>query len=78
MAVAGRARSLLQSALGFGSRTNVAAWLVAGGAAYWLFVVPERKRAQEEQQVRQLSRQLADERRLLQQELQGRGSKAAR
>ena len=28
---------------------NVAAWLVAGGAAYWLFVVPERKRAQEEQ-----------------------------
>ena len=40
---------------------NVMAWLVAGGLAYYLWVVPERQRNEEQQRVREQARRWAEE-----------------
>jgi hypothetical protein len=56
---------VLSDAVGFRGRKNLYAWLVAGTLAYYFYVVPERKKAEEQKLARELARSLAEEKGLL-------------
>lgn len=45
--VATRARRFLSETFGVRGSKNLTSWLLAGAAAYYLFYLPERQRAQE-------------------------------
>lgn len=42
-------------------RQNLMAWLVAGGLAYYLWVVPERQRNDEQERVREQAKRWAED-----------------
>ncbi|KAI3430793.1 hypothetical protein D9Q98_009205 [Chlorella vulgaris] len=53
-------RGMISDAFGVRGRRNLMAWAVAGGIAYYLYIVPERKRDEEQQRVREQARQWAE------------------
>ncbi|EFN52582.1 hypothetical protein CHLNCDRAFT_138591 [Chlorella variabilis] len=53
--------SIWSGALGFRGRRSFVAWMVAGGLAYYLYVVPDKQRAEEQQRVREQAKRWAEE-----------------
>ncbi|KAI7845405.1 hypothetical protein COHA_001110 [Chlorella ohadii] len=62
--MAGRASPIggvFSDAFGFRGRRNLMAWAVAGGLAYYLWVVPIKQRDDEQQRVREQAKKWAEE-----------------
>lgn len=51
----------ISSTFGFRGRRNLLAWGVAGSLAYYFYVVPVRKRNDEQERVREQAKQWAEE-----------------